>query len=171
MAKNYIDNLREEAMKGWAEKLAQGWLPASPPPGYMTIVDNGQRIHVCNPQTAALVKPMFERYLDPNQTIASITDAMNRVGIRTRMGRPYAKSHVGRILANPFYIGINRFDGHDYDGAQIPLISKTLFERVQAKMNGKSGPIRKIHNPVFKNLVYCDDCDRLITWQLQKGRY
>jgi len=32
MAKNYIDNLREEAMKGWAEKLAQGWLPAVPPP-------------------------------------------------------------------------------------------------------------------------------------------
>jgi site-specific DNA recombinase len=32
MAKNYIDNLREEAMKGWAEKLAQGWLPGVPPP-------------------------------------------------------------------------------------------------------------------------------------------
>ena len=28
LAKNYIDNLREEAMKGWAEKLAQGWMPA-----------------------------------------------------------------------------------------------------------------------------------------------
>ena len=31
-AKKYIDNLREEAMKGWAEKLAQGWLPCPPPP-------------------------------------------------------------------------------------------------------------------------------------------
>ncbi|QQR53282.1 recombinase family protein [bacterium] len=30
VAKKYTDNLREEAMKGWAEKLAQGWLPAPP---------------------------------------------------------------------------------------------------------------------------------------------
>jgi len=30
VAKKYTDNLREEAMKGWAEKLAQGWLPATP---------------------------------------------------------------------------------------------------------------------------------------------
>lgn len=31
VAKKYSDNLREEAMKGWAEKLAQGWLPSQPP--------------------------------------------------------------------------------------------------------------------------------------------
>ena len=37
VAKKYTDNLREEAMKGWAEKLAQGWLPAVPPVGYMTV--------------------------------------------------------------------------------------------------------------------------------------
>src|SRR5690349_14079365 len=37
MSKNYIDNLREEAMKGWAEKLAQGWLPAWPPPATLPL--------------------------------------------------------------------------------------------------------------------------------------
>ena len=37
VAKKYTDNLREEAMKGWAYKLAQGWLPSVPPPGYMTV--------------------------------------------------------------------------------------------------------------------------------------
>ena len=29
-------------MKGWAEKLAQGWLPSVPPPGYKTVVYHGQ---------------------------------------------------------------------------------------------------------------------------------
>jgi len=38
VAKKYADNLREESMKGWAEKLAQGWRPAPPPPGYMTVI-------------------------------------------------------------------------------------------------------------------------------------
>ena len=43
VAKKYTDNLREEAMKGWAEKLAQGWLPSRPPIGYMTAIQNGKR--------------------------------------------------------------------------------------------------------------------------------
>lgn len=39
-AKKHTDNLREEAMKGWAEKLAQGWMPAPPPPGYKTATED-----------------------------------------------------------------------------------------------------------------------------------
>ena len=31
VAKKYTDNLREEAMKGWAEKLALGHMPSRPP--------------------------------------------------------------------------------------------------------------------------------------------
>lgn len=46
MAKNYIDNLREETMKGWAEKLAQGWMPGVPSPGYVNRVVDGRRIQV-----------------------------------------------------------------------------------------------------------------------------
>ena len=41
-AKKYSDNLREEAMKGWYEKLAQGWMPSPPPPGYKTAIEDGQ---------------------------------------------------------------------------------------------------------------------------------
>ena len=65
VAKKYTDNLREEAMKGWAEKLAQGWLPSTPPPGYMTITENGKHIHVPNPETKDSMIRMFKTYLQP----------------------------------------------------------------------------------------------------------
>ena len=56
MAKNYIDNLREEAMKGWAEKLAQGWLPGVPIHRYGR-ARNGAHGHP-NPQgSSVLQKP------------------------------------------------------------------------------------------------------------------
>lgn len=171
MAKNYIDNLREEAMKGWAEKLAQGWLPGVPPPGYMTVTQNGKRVHIPNPDTAGLMRKVFDLYLEPSQSIASVAQEMARMGIRTRKGHPYYKSQVQRILTNPFYIGINRHNGKDYPGVQETFVSKVVFDKVQKKMRRKTPTRYRQHNPVFKNLINCTSCGGLVTWQLQKGRY
>lgn len=171
VAKKYSDNLREEAMKGWAEKLAQGWLPSTPPPGYMTVSEHGKRIHIPSPLTRPLMQEVFKKYLEPNHSIASIADEMRLMGITTSKGRPYYKSQVQRILTNPFYIGINRFDGKDYPGAQEPIISKELFEKVQRKMHGGRPIVLVRHNTPLKGIIRCEDCDTLVTWQLQKGRY
>lgn len=171
VAKKYADNLREEAMKGWAEKLAQGWLPSVPPPGYMTITEGGKRIHIPNPETKTLIQKAFKKYLEPSQSILSVTKEMALMGIRTRQGRPYNKSKVEKMLSNPFYIGINRFNGQEYPGAQQPIISKKLYEGVQLKKHGKRPRVLKKHNPVFRGLIRCEHCDKLVAWQLQKGRY
>lgn len=170
MAKNYIDNLREEAMKGWAEKLAQGWLPAVPPPGYVTVVENGKRIHKPNPQTYRSMQKAFRAYVAPGGTINVVHSLMRDMGICTRSGRPYSKSAVHAILQNPFYIGINRFDGKDYPGKQTPIISEKLFNAVQAKLSkGRPAKYNK-HNPIFKNMITCGYCGKTVTWQRQKGR-
>jgi len=171
VAKKYTDNLREEAMKGWAEKLAQGWLPATPPPGYVTITENGKRIHVPDSDTKTIMQGLFKKYLEPSYSIQTFTDEMASLGIRTRMGRPYSKSHVQRILMNPFYIGINHFDGKDYPGAQEPIISNELFNKVQQKMHNGRPTVLKKHNPVLKNIIRCKSCGAVVTWQRQKGRY
>jgi len=138
MAKNYIDNLREEAMKGWAEKLAQGWLPAPPPPGYHTVVRDGKRIHEPNPKTYRTMQKAFKYYLGPSGSIDSVAELMAKSGIVTRGGRPYSKSAVHRLLNNPFYIGINFFDGKSYPGKQTPLITKRMFDKVQDKLHGNA---------------------------------
>lgn len=171
MAKNYIDNLREEAMKGWNEKLAQGWLPASPPPGYKTVAHEGKRIHIPDSATKGTIEDLFKLFLDPSHSVATITKEMYLRGIRTRAGRPYAKSKAHKMLTNPFYIGINHFNGKDYPGKQETFISKELFNRVQKKMHGKRPAVYNKHNPIFKNLIRCENCDGVVTWQLQKGRY
>jgi site-specific DNA recombinase len=171
VAKKYTDNLREEAKKGWTEKLAQGWLPSVPPPGYMTITKNGKRIHVPNPKTKVLIKKAFEAYLDPSHSISTIADLMTSMGVHTRGGRPYAKSKVQKMLLNPFYIGINRFNGKEYPGVQETFITKELYAKVQNKLHRKRPSRYRHHNPVFKNIIVCQDCKGLVTWQIQKGRF
>jgi site-specific DNA recombinase len=171
VAKKYTDNLREEAMKGWAEKLAQGWLPSSPPPGYMTITDKGKRIHIPDPETMSLMQGIFRKYLEPRESIASIAHEMELVGIRSRAGKPHSSSHVQRILNNPFYVGINHFNGKDYPGAQVPILTNELFDQVQRKMHrGRPRYFAKHHSPL-QGLIHCEDCGSVVTWQLQKGRY
>ncbi len=171
VAKKYTDNLREEAMKGWAEKLAQGWLPSSPPPGYITITQNGKKIHVPDPEMAPLMQQAFHKFLEPGSSILTTAQFMESMGMRTTKGHPYNKSYVHELLMNPFYIGINRFNGKDYPGAQEPIISQELFEAVQDKLHGKRPKSLKRHNPTLKGLITCEHCGTAVTWQLQKGRY
>jgi site-specific DNA recombinase len=154
VANKYTNNLREEAMKGWAEKLAQGWLPSSPPIGYVTVVKNGKRIHVPDKATKASVRKAFEMYLDPNHSIATITEEMKKMGLGSRKGRPFVKSYVQKLLTNPFYIGINRFNGKDYPGAQEHLISKSLFDAVQQKMHKGCPNVYVKHNPKVVDLIH-----------------
>lgn len=171
VAKKYTDNLREEAMKGWTEKLAQGWLPAVPPIGYMTISDHGKRIHIPNPSTEKLVQSMFETYLLPGQSIESITKKMRDLGLTTRQGRPLVTSHVHKTLQNPFYIGVNRFNGQEYPGVQTPIIRKEVWVAVQEKLHGKRRHKHIKHNMALKGVVTCATCGNQVSWQLQKGNY
>ncbi len=171
VAKKYTDNLREEAKKGWAEKLAQGWLPSVPPPGYITITKDGKRIHVPNPKTKLLIRKAFETYLEPTHSLTTIAELMASMGVCTRGGKPYAKSKVQKMLLNPFYIGINRFNGKEYPGVQETFITKELFDKVQYKMHRKRPSRYRQHNPVFKNIIACKGCGGLVTWQFQKGRF
>jgi site-specific DNA recombinase len=171
MAKNYIDNLREEAMKGWAEKLSQGWLPAVPPPGYKTVTQVGKRIHIPDPDSSHVIIKMFKFYLRAGESILSTSREMERLGIQTRKGRPYAKSKVQKMLKNPFYIGINHFDGKDYPGAQQPIIDKRLFELVQQKLHRDRPQSYGRHHSPLQSLIRCEDCGSMVTWQLQKGKY
>jgi len=169
LAKNYIDNLREEAMKGWAEKLAQGWMPGPPPPGYMTVVKEGKRVHDFDPQTYKSMQRIFQLMLEPHQTVETIRKKMYEFGITSKKGRMISKSRAHLIMKNPFYVGVIVWNGKEYPGKQPRLITQELFDAVQAKMSRKRPAQYKKHNPILRGIMVCEHCERNITWQLQKG--
>src|SRR5438309_5327482 len=63
MAKNYIDNLSEEARKGMQEKAEQGIWPTVAPLGYRNLAGpNGKKIIEPDPEAASLIGRLFEWY-------------------------------------------------------------------------------------------------------------
>jgi len=63
MAKNYIDNLSEEARKGMQEKAEQGIWPTKTPLGYRNVAGpDGKRIIASDPDLAPIVSKLFEWY-------------------------------------------------------------------------------------------------------------
>ena len=170
-AKKYTDNLREEAMKGWQEKLAQGWMPAVPPHGYKTAIEDSKKIHVIDEERAFLVERAFRLYLEPGQNIQTVTEEVASIGLVSRKNKPLTQSAIHKMLRNPFYVGTIRFNGQDYPGAHEPLLSTDLFRAVQLKLGERHQTKIIRHNPLFKGVLRCEDCGAVVTWQCQKGRY
>jgi site-specific DNA recombinase len=171
IAKNYIDNLKEEVAKGMKEKMEQGWYPHVPPHGYKTIGEKGHKTHIIDWDIAPIVKRLFEEYLSPNHNTRTITELAEKLGLRTRMGKPLSKSSISELLSNEFYVGINVWNGMRYPGKQDTFIEKSLFDEVQRKKTRKTTPKYSKHNPTYKSMMVCKDCKGTITWEIQKGTW
>ncbi|MER9363174.1 hypothetical protein [Mesorhizobium sp. M0500] len=63
MAKNYIDNLSEEARKGQMEKAEQGIWPTKAPLGYLNVTgSDGKKVIEPDAELAPMITRLFERY-------------------------------------------------------------------------------------------------------------
>ena len=171
LAKNIIDNLKEETAKGVKEKLAQGGYPGRPTIGYVNVTVDRRRVIAVDERKGPLVRRLFRMMLDPAMTVAEATYRMQRLGLTSSFGRPLGKSQVAEILRNPFYIGKMRWGGRIYRGGHTPIIDHELFQAVQEILNTKGSPKGRTHHPLFQGLVRCAECQRLISWELHKGRY
>lgn len=171
IAKKYTDNLREEAMKGWDEKLAQGWMPSQPPAGYKNARQNSRTIHVINEDTAFMIERGFRLFMEPGQCVRTIAQEFRECGLVNSKNRPYAESAVHKILRNPYYVGTICFNRKYYPGAHEPLIDDDLFRAVQKKLSRRNSSRAMKHNVLLRGFIVCTTCKHMVTWSCQKGRY
>ena len=167
-AKNYIDNLSEEVKKGQVEKIAQGWLPTKPPPGYKTVGEAGHKVHVVDEEKASLIRKLFELYASGEYSLTEVTKKVLEMGLTNSVGGNIVRSNTHRILTNPFYKGKIFWNGKLYPGSHEPLVSDELFDRVQQLLVSKTTPKYRKHMFLFKSLIRCGECGGLITWEVQK---
>lgn len=170
-AEYYIRLLSENVQKGQKEKIAQGWLPTTPPLGYKTIGEKGHKIHVVDDEVAPYIKKMFELYASGNFSTQALGDKMYDLGFRSRSGGRVVKSKIHKLLCEPFYYGRFVWKGKEYAGKHEPIISRDLFEQVQKRMRRVSAPYHRTHLVELRGKINCGKCRKMVSWEHQKGRY
>ena len=164
LARNYIENLREEVKKGMREKAEQGVYPGRAPFGYRNNrVDRTIEIHPANGQ---IVTQIFELYGSGQFSLSDLRNAVRRT-----TGCTISRAYLHTILTNPFYLGQFNWGGRLYRGTQPTFISADLYERVQMVLRGHNKPKYRKNEIAFRGLLKCAHDDCAITGERKKGKY
>lgn len=175
MAKNYIDNLSEEARKGMQEKAEQGIWPTKTPLGYRNVDGpDGKKIIAVDPSVAPLVTKLFEWYSTGTLSLKELARKARAAGLTHRKsGTPVPVSTVQTILRNRLYAGEFEWNGRTYQGRHEPLVTRDLWERVQAVLTGRNASKhrRMTREFAFSGLIACANCGCSIVGEIKKERY
>ena len=68
-------------------------------------------------------------------------------------------------------MGLFKFKGEIKQGIHTPLISKSLFNKVQIAFKKDNKPLYKKHTFLFGNFIECGDCGCSIIGEVKKGKY
>ncbi len=127
-----------------ASKQKGMWMGGNPPLGY----DVQNRSLVVNPDEAASVQAVFDRYLALG-SVGLLRDVLTQEGVRSKQrvsvagrrwgGAPLARGALYTMLRNRLYLGEITHKDRSYPGQHAPIIERVCFDRVQATLDENAG--------------------------------
>jgi hypothetical protein len=167
-SKYYVDNLSENVRRGIRQKLRRGEWPNYARIGYVNNLKT-KKIEIDN-VIAPKIKQIFEQYSTGEYTLDRLALYAESIGLMGRhKNKRITKSNIVRILTNPIYYGVIRYNGEVFAGIHEHIISKELFDKVQEIYKNKSRPKAIKHKFFFTGLFKCPTCGCMITAEKQKG--
>jgi hypothetical protein len=123
-----------------ASKRKGLWVGGMVPLGY----DTKDRKITINEAEADRVREIFQIYLKLGSLNVLMAE-LHKQGIVTKVrtlktgesvgGIPFTRGHLAHLLRNRFYIGEVAFKGEVLTGEQLPIVDRSLFDAVQARLN------------------------------------
>jgi len=171
LAKNYLDNLREEVLKGREEKIREGGYPHKAPVGYYNDTDKSTKkkeIFV-DKEKSVFVKRLFDLYSTGAYSVDELRTKLFNEGFNHK-GKPYSKPRLLFVLKDVFYIGKMKIKGIVYDGKHTPIIDIETFNRVQKMFNQSKARSHDVEF-AYTGLLTCGHCGCQMTAELKKGKY
>ena len=182
IAEFYSKNLANEVIKGSVQKAKSGGTVGKAPTGYLNVREweNGRenRTVEIDPVRGPLMTWVFEEYATGEWSVRRLLDAVTAKGLTSSGGprtpsKPLSLSNFCRLLNTPYFYGVVNYRGVEYPGSHEPLITKTLFDRVQQVLqaHAHSGEKRRTHHQYLVGSVFCKQCSSRLGVMNAKNRY
>ncbi|TAM95191.1 MAG: recombinase family protein, partial [Rhizobiaceae bacterium] len=168
IAEFYSRNLANEVIKGSVQKAKAGGTVGKAPLGYRNVrrIENNHEVRSVeiDPVRGPLVTWAFDAYATGDWTQRALLEELTRRGLdipatRSKPAKPLALSSVQYLLINPYYKGIVRYRGAEYQGRHEPLVGDATWQQVQevlAEKNETRSKLRK-HSHYLKG-IFCGHC-------------
>ena len=158
IAEYYSAELSQKIHRGMAIN-AEKCMSNSSNPGLGFKVGPDRKFYV-DPDEAAIVREIFERYASGESKAEIVRDLKNR-RIKTSLGNDFTYNSLSRLLSNKRYLGIYMYNGHETPGGMPRILDDDLFNRVQEILNkSKNMPARARgeREYLLTSKLYCGHC-------------
>lgn len=165
LAKNFVDNLREETYKGRKKKAEEGFIVAACPYGYKK---KDPRTVLIVPEQAEFVKLCFKYYLEEG-TLNKTKERLRSEGHVYREKCPLVtRGQLHRILKTVTYTGQIEFEGELFPAKHEAIITKDLFDQVQLQLRKERS---YVHEYLFPKVIKCERCGRHLVAEVVKSDF
>jgi site-specific DNA recombinase len=105
---------------------------------------------------AAVVKTMFDLYLQKNLGVINIARYLNNAGLKTRAGNMWKPTVIHHIITNPTYTGCIIRGGERVTGAHKPIVKEETFNRIKELLPTRKAKTRVFVSPnLFTGFIFC----------------
>lgn len=162
IAQFYSANLSEEVKKGMRQKVLKGGWPHRPPRGYVLLRSGQSNVIEIHPKDGPLMKRAFGLYATGWYSMKALAQRLGKEGLVASTGGPVPQAHLRRLLGSSFYAGLVRWHDLECPGTHPALISRELFDKVQAVIReryrnpGPKGSV--IPGFPLRGLAVCASC-------------
>ncbi|HEU5048172.1 MAG TPA: recombinase family protein [Rickettsiales bacterium] len=173
MAQNFVDSLKDNVKRSIDYKIKKGEYISQAPIGYLN-VPKQQRMKadiILDETRCFLIKRLFQEYATGAYTLGDMTTFAKKWGIRSKNGNILLKSHIHRILQDPFYIGHMTIKGQTYPHNYPHIVDEGTFNKCQqVREAANKKPFKYADKPfLFRGLVKCKDCGCSYSSYAKKG--
>lgn len=162
-AKLENDNKSINVKRGLRTRVEMGLWPGPAPTGYMKEKRMDRKCEtLLDPERAPIIKKMFEKVAYEHWSGRKIYNWLKfDINLRTFAGKKHLSlGNIYKILDNTFYYGVFEYprqSGNWYTGKHEPIITKELFDLVQAQV--KSNVLRVENKEfAFTKMMFCGLC-------------
>lgn len=186
MDEYYSIRLSGEVTRGMTEKALRGGYQARPPLGYRITTHGKPPVIV--PDEAAVIRLIFQKYVQEHMSFFEIAKYLNRHGFQTSQGKPFEVRSVDYIIKNPTYCGMIRWNRTTHETNQIKdesewivtkgqheaIIDREMFDKAQemCRQSHRSKGARpsSSYRHWLSGLLKCPECGRTMVAKMMKRK-